>query len=115
MRHAVIVLTAVMCFGICLRAQTAEELVTKNIQAKGGIEKIKDIKPARITGKLTLGGGFNATTLQENERPNLVRENASLQGMTAVSAYDGATGWQVQPFGGKKDPELMGEDNLRDL
>jgi len=35
--------------------------------------------------------------------------------MTAIQAYDGATGWQIQPFGGKKDPELMGEDDMRDL
>ncbi len=35
--------------------------------------------------------------------------------MTAVQAYDGSVGWQIQPFGGKKDPELMGEDDLRDL
>ena len=35
--------------------------------------------------------------------------------MTAVTAYDGATGWQIQPFGGQKDPELMGEDDLKDL
>ena len=35
--------------------------------------------------------------------------------MTPVQAYDGSTGWQVQPFGGRKDPQLMGEDDLRDL
>jgi hypothetical protein len=38
-----------------------------------------------------------------------------MQGMTAVQAYDGSVGWQTQPFRGRKDPELMGEDNLRDL
>jgi hypothetical protein len=35
--------------------------------------------------------------------------------MTAVQAYDGSVGWQTQPFRGRKDPELMGEDTLRDL
>jgi hypothetical protein len=35
--------------------------------------------------------------------------------MTAVQADDGITGWQIQPFGGHKDPELMGEDDMRDL
>jgi len=48
-------------------------------------------------------------------RPNLVRETLTLQGMTIVQAYDGSTGWQIQPFGGRKDPELTGEDDLRDL
>jgi hypothetical protein len=115
MRHAVIVLIAVSCLGIVARAQTAEELVNKNIQAKGGLEKIKAITSVRMTGKFEGGGGFTAKVSQENKRPNLVRETFSLQGMTAISAYDGTSGWQIQPFGGHKDPELMGEDDLRDL
>jgi hypothetical protein len=115
MRHAAIVLAAVTCLAVFMQAQTVEELVNKNIQAKGGIEKIKAIKSVRITGKLIGGGGFTGAVLQENVRPNLVRETFSLQGMTAITAYDGATGWQIQPFGGHKDPELMGEDDLRDL
>jgi len=115
MRHAAIVLAAVACLSVFLQAQTADDLVEKNIQAKGGMEKIKAIKSVRITGKLTGGGGFTAATVQENQRPNLVRETFALQGMTAITAYDGATGWQIQPFGGHKDPELMGEDDLRDL
>lgn len=115
MRHAVIVLAAVSCLSVFACSQTADELVNKNIQAKGGIDKIKAIKSVRITGKLTGGGGFTAALGQENQRPNLVRETFSLQGMTAVTAYDGTTGWLIQPFGGKKDPELMGEDDLKDL
>src|SRR5271169_6835232 len=68
-----------------------------------------------MKGKFEGGGGFTASVGQENERPDLVRETFSLQGMTAVQAYDGTTGWQIQPFGGKKDPEMLGEDDLRDL
>jgi hypothetical protein len=115
MRRTAFVLAAVCSLGVFLHAQTADELVSKNIQAKGGIDKIKAIKSVRIKGKLNAGGGFTAATLQENERPNFVRETFSLQGMTAVTAYDGTTGWQIQPFGGHKDPELMGEDDLKDL
>ena len=115
MRHAGIVLAAVSCLSIFTYSQTADELINKNIQAKGGIEKMKAIHSVRITGKLNGGGGFTAATVQENQRPNLVRETFALQGMTAVSAYDGTTGWQIQPFGGHKDPEFMGEDDLKDL
>jgi hypothetical protein len=115
MRHAVIVLAAVSCLSVFSLAQTAEELVNKNIEAKGGIDKIKAIHSVRMTGKLNGGGGFTASQGQENQRPNLVRETFSLQGMTAITAYDGATGWQIQPFGGHKDPQLMGEDDLKDL
>ena len=114
MRHAMIVLVAVCCLSVFTQSQTAEELVDKNIQAKGGLEKIKAIHSLHMTGKLT-GGGFTATVTQDGMRPNLVRETFSLQGMTGVQAYDGTVGWQIQPFGGHKDPELMGEDDVRHL
>jgi hypothetical protein len=115
MRHALIVLIALCCFAGLSHSQTADELIAKNIQARGGIEKIHAIHNIRMTGKFEGGGGFTASVGQENERPNLIRQTFSLQGMTAVHAYDGTAGWQIQPFGGKKDPELMGEDDLRDL
>ena len=115
MRHAVVVLAAVSCLSVFAYSQSADELVNKNIQAKGGVDKIKAIKSVRITGKLSGGGGFTAAVVQENLRPSLVRETFALQGMTAVTAYDGTTGWQIQPFGGHKDPELMGEDDMKDL
>jgi hypothetical protein len=120
MRHAVIMLSAVCClvvstFSGLLHAQTADELIAKNIEARGGMEKIQAIKTLRMTAKFEGGGGFVAVIGQENQRPDLIRETFSLQGMTAVQAYDGSSGWQIQPFGGKKDPELMGEDDLRDL
>ncbi len=115
MRHRLFILLAFVFLSVCALAQTADELVNKNIEAKGGLEKIKAVKSVRMSGKTVLPGGFVAATGQENMRPNLLRETFSLQGMTAVQAYDGSTGWQIQPFGGKKDPQFMGEDDLRDL
>ena len=61
-----------------------------------------------MTGKFEGGGGFTAAVSQENERPNLIRETFSLQGMTAVQAYDGTTGWQIQPFGGQERSRVDG-------
>ena len=58
MRHCVIVLLAVSCLGLSAVSQTADELVQKNIEAKGGLEKIKAIKTLRATGRLVAGGGF---------------------------------------------------------
>ena len=80
MRHAVIVLAAVSCLSVFALAQTAEELVNKNIEAKGGIDKIKAIHSIRMTGKLNAGGGFTASQGQENQRPNLVRETVLAAG-----------------------------------
>ena len=115
MRICIVSVVVVCFFTTLVFSQTADELVNKNIQAKGGIEKIKAIKSVRMTGRLTGSGGFTASVGQESQRPNLLRQTFTLQGLTAVQAYDGSTGWQIQPFGGHKDPMLMGEDDLRDL
>jgi len=117
MRHTVIAVVLATSLSVFACAQTAEELVDKNIQAKGGIDKIKSAKTRLTTGKVRGGGRRRSTVAfrQMNMRPDLVRQNLSMQGMTAVQAYDGSVGWQTQPFRGRKDPELMGEDNLRDL
>jgi hypothetical protein len=115
MRQSLILLLAVLCCSVFTFSQTADELISKNIDAKGGMDAIKAIKAVRMTGRLDAGGGFTGRVGQENMRPNLVRETFSLQGMTAVQAYDGSTAWQIQPFGGHKDPQLMGEDDVHDL
>ena len=93
-------------------SQTAEELVGKNLQAKGGVDKIKAIKSVRMTGNFD-AGGFKATVGELSKRPDMVKETFSLQGMTQVQAYDGSSGWQISPFGGRKDPEMLGEDDVR--
>jgi hypothetical protein len=123
MRHVAKVLVITSCLGAFAcgqtaaqtTAQTADELVSKNIEAKGGLDRIESAKTRLTMGKVKGGRGRIAVFRQMNMRPNLVRQNLTIQGMTAVQAYDGSVGWQTQPFRGRKDPELMGEDNLRDL
>jgi len=114
MRAVLITLFGIGLTGLAA-AQTAEELVAKNLQAKGGIEKIKAIQSLRMTGRIQGSGGFTAQMGSTAVAPNLRRDTVTIQGMTDIRAYDGSTGWHISPFGGRKDPELMGEDDLRGL
>ena len=99
---------------LLLSGQTAADLVAKNLEARGGMEKIKAIKSLRMAGKIQQGG-FMAQIVKTSKAPNLLRQDVTIQGMTQIQAYDGASGWQISPFGGRKDPELLGEDDLRGL
>ncbi len=95
-------------------AQTVDEVIAKNIQAHGGLEKLKSVRTIRTTGKFSQGS-FRAGFLQENKRPDMVREEAIIQGLAQIQAYDGKIGWQVSPFGGRKDAELLSQDDLKSL
>jgi hypothetical protein len=101
-------------FAAILSAQSAEELINRNLQAKGGIDKIKAIRSLHATGKLQQGG-FTAQVGALAMAPNLLRQSSTVQGMTQIQAYDGSTGWKIAPFEGRKDPQRLGEDELRDI
>jgi hypothetical protein len=113
MRQSFVPILTILC-PLLLSAQTAEELINKNLQARGGLEKMKAIKTLRMTGRAQQGS-FSAQFSATAMAPNLMRQAITLQGMSQIQAYDGSTGWQINPFAGRKDAELMGEDDLREL
>jgi hypothetical protein len=98
-----------------LSAQTADSLIAKYIKASGGLAGIQALQTLRRTGKFTGGGGFEAVVVQENKRPNSVREEFSLQGMTGINSYDGHDGWKIEPWNGKRDPEALGEEEMHGI
>ncbi len=114
MRHSLWVVL-VLSVPLLASAQTAEELVTKNLEAKGGLAKIEAIKTLRASGRYQDNGGFTAEITQELKAPDEIRQTFTLQGMTQIQAFDGKTGWQINPFEGRRDPEMLGEEDLRGL
>src|SRR6202165_5280491 len=95
-------------------AQTVDEVIAKNIQAHGGLDRLKSVRSIRTSAKFSQGS-FRAEFRQENKRADKVREELIIQGLAQIQAYDGKTGWQVSPFGGRKDPELLSQDDLKGL
>lgn len=106
---------ALLCLSAYGLAQTVDELVAKNIEAKGGLDKIKAVKTRRMAGRAEQSDNPPLTVVIESARPDDIRQDITVAGMTMVQAYDGKAGWMIQPFSGRKDPQLMGEDDLRDL
>jgi hypothetical protein len=115
MRKLLLALVTLALFAVPSAAQTVDEIVAHYIKSIGGMEKIQAVSSLRRSGKFTGGGGFEAAVVQENKRGSRVREEFSLQGMTGIKAYDGKTGWKIEPWGGKKDPEALGEGEMRSI
>jgi outer membrane lipoprotein-sorting protein len=111
MRKAVL-LFALLMLSVAGSAQTVDEIIAKNIAARGGLAKLKAVKTRRITGTAEFSG-VQADLVISVKRPNLVRTEITVQGMTMVQAYDGQNGWQVVPFTGKKDAETMAADDQK--
>jgi photosystem II stability/assembly factor-like uncharacterized protein len=95
--------------------ETADAIIAKFVKNIGGTEAIQALHTLRHTGKLTMGGGMEAVIVHEHKRPNRVRQDFTLQALTAVVAYDGQHGWKIEPWQGKKDAEPLGEEELKTI
>jgi outer membrane lipoprotein-sorting protein len=99
----------------CLLGQSVDEIIAKNVQARGGADKLKSVKSIKSTATMSMGPGIEAPGTLIQKRPALARLEFTVQGLTAVQAYDGKNGWQIMPFMGKKDPELMSADEAKEI
>ena len=79
------------------------------------MEKLKAVKTIRATAKMQMGPGMEFPGVLIVKRPDEARMEFTVQGLTAVQAYDGKTAWQVMPFMGKKDPEVMTVDEQKEM
>ena len=113
-RKLVLIVAALALLPAASRAQDVDEIIAKYIQAHGGMDKLSAVQTRRQTSKILLGS-FKADVLEINKRPDKVREEAILQGMAQVTAYDGKVGWRVNPFSGRREAELVSEDEMKEL
>ncbi len=113
MRKGIIAFVIGIALAAPAASQTVDEIIAKNLEALGGLEKIRAVKTVRMTGKMTLGPGIEAPVVMELKRPNAMRLDITIQGMVGSQAFDGAKGWNLMPFSGSKVPQEMAADEVR--
>jgi outer membrane lipoprotein-sorting protein len=86
---------------------TAEELVAKNLAARGGLEKLQSLNTMKVTGTVAFQGMEMPMTLL-TKRPNKMRQELSMQGQSIVQAFDGQTVWASNPMLGPGARALEG-------
>jgi hypothetical protein len=113
-KRGAIALLMALAAPLAARALTADELIARNLEARGGAEKIAAINTVKMSGIMKIGD-FELTTVSYVARDQGFRSEGSLQGFTIVQAYDGSQGWQIQPFEGRRDAEKMSDDDAGSL
>lgn len=97
-------------------AQTADELVTKNLAARGGVKNLRAIRTMKLTGTISYGDATSPISVQAR-RPSQIREDFKVQGNDVTRAYDGSTGWQSEKAGDQTKAEALtagDADNIRE-
>lgn len=93
---------------------TIDQVLEKHFEAIGGVEAWQDVQSVKMTGTMAMGPMTLPFTAM-NRRPDHVRIEFTVQGMTGVQAYDGETAWMLMPFMGKTDPEEMPASDAKQL
>jgi outer membrane lipoprotein-sorting protein len=78
-------------------AQTVDELVARNLAAKGGVDRLKSIQSIRQVSSMTMQG-MDAPMVILTKRPNLLRQEITLGNQKVINGFDGETAWIVNPL-----------------
>ena len=113
------------------------QIVEKNVNARGGLERWRAVQALEMKGKLQAGGNRRptipvpGTKITPEIRVNRPTEQAELpfvmelsrgrkqrleiqfNGQTAVQVYDGAQGWKVRPFLNRHEVEKFTPEELK--
>jgi len=120
-------------------ALSAAEIVAKNVAARGGLEAWRAVQTMSLAGKLGAGGNQRPTLAVPNQapragqqfassrpaeevqlpfvmelkRPRKLRFELQFNGQNAVQIFDGAQGWKLRPFLGRRVVEPYTPEEMK--
>ena len=89
---------------------TVEELISKSVAARGGVDKIKAIDSLKISGKGVAMNGIEVPVTVYMKRPGMMRSEVKIQDKLIVQAFDGTDAWSINPLTGGDAPQKADEE-----
>src|SRR5580692_6961054 len=112
MKKALSLLTLIIGASSILVAQTADEIINKNIAAMGGLAKLNSINSVYQEDSINAGGmKFGVKMWMVNKKSQ--RVEFTLMGMTGFQIQRIDSGWSFMPFQGQTTPEPITADEVK--
>ena len=114
-------LSLASCLAVSVDSQTAPaklsatEIADRNVSARGGLQAWRAVQTMSYSGKMEAGGKENVQLpfVMEMKRPRKTRVEIEFANDKAVQVYDGANGWKLRPYLGRRDVEPFSADELK--
>jgi hypothetical protein len=114
-RIATIVLIAISA-ALPAAAQTADEVVAKTLEARGGAAKLKAVQAQRISGRIAFGPEAEGPFVVEFKHPGKYHMDLEMLGKKISRNFDGkSAGWTFNPFAGETEPRAMTPEELKNV
>ena len=96
-------------------AQELNDILNNLNEASGGKEKWENLQSMKVTGTITAAQGKYQFT-NYIKRPNKIYTEVNVQGQKIIpQAFDGETGWSINPFTGSSEPQDLSEKHIQML
>ncbi len=94
-------------------AQTVDEIISKHLDAIGGVEAWRKVTSIRQEGNMMVQGAEVKVvrTVLHNKGS---RQDISLAGMNGYSIITPVAGWNFMPFQGQMQPEPLTEEDIKE-
>ena len=116
MKTGLLTLTLLCFLPRAAAAQTADEVVKKALDARGGAAKIKAVQSERVTGRIIFAPGQEGTFVVELKRPYKMHMEITVEGQKIIRVYDGkSTGWVINPFDQNRGVQPMSAEDLKSI
>lgn len=116
MKTRILCITLLLFLPLAAAAQTADEIVKKALDARGGVGKIKAVQSERVSGHVSFSGGMEGTFVVELKRPLKMHVEISIEGQKIIRVYDGkSSGWAVNPFTETKEAQPLSPEDLKNI
>src|SRR5258708_1515231 len=116
MKTRVLPITLLLLVPLAAAAQTAEEVVKKALDARGGVDKLKAVQSERLTGRISFSRGVEGAFVGELKRPLKMHVEITIEGQKIIRVYDGrSSGWMINPLAGTKDALPLSAEALKNI
>jgi outer membrane lipoprotein-sorting protein len=116
MKTKLCILALLCTLPLAASAQTADDIVKKYVEARGGAAKLRAVQSERISGRISFAPGVEGAFFIEFKRPLKMHMEATIEGQTLIRVYDGkSTGWIINPFEASKNVQPMSAEDLKSI
>jgi outer membrane lipoprotein-sorting protein len=113
--------TPLLAFALCtaapgsLQAQSVDEMIARNLAARGGADRLRALQTQRLVGRISFGSDPAMPLVVEIKRPGRMRREIVVEQQTIVRVTDGHAGWALNPLAGDSVPRPLTADELSNM
>ena len=110
----VIILTILTAGQLLAQDLTLDEIISRNLSAIGQ-DKLMEMETIKMTGMMSMQG-MEFQIIEYSKKPDKIRQDMEIQGMSIIVAHEGETGWTINPMTtGSTDPQDLPPEMIKEL